>query len=62
MLCAHGSTADVQHTGLHQLMEIPKLHNFILYYIVYTENFWPLYWSFSQQKIAQMPVKWDNIT
>ena len=47
---------------LHQLMEIPKLHNFILYYIVYPENFMPLYWSFSEQKIDQMPVKLDNIT
>ena len=52
----------VQHTVLHQLMEIPKLHNFILYYIVYPENFMPLYWSFSEQKIDQMPVKLDNIT
>ena len=65
--CCNGSggthsKADVQHTVLHQLMEIPKLHNFILYYIVYPENFMPLYWSFSEQKIDQMPVKLDNIT
>ena len=25
-----------------------KFPNYILYYIVYTENFWPLYWSFSK--------------